>query len=556
MRPLKLYIISFLLLLVTLLQAQNASAPKYEYRAVWLTTIENLDWPKSLVKSKEDVERQQKELCVILDSLHELNINTVLLQTRVRGDVIYPSSIEPFSHVLTGVEGKSPGYDPLAFAIEECHKRGMQLHAWLVTLPLGKDEHIKRQGKLALSRKRKELCTHYKGAWYMEPGNPGTAEYIVELVEEIVSKYDVDGIHLDYVRYPDRTNGYPDSALYRKYSKRMSLADWRRSNITAIVELVYKSVKAKKPWVRVSSAPLGKYDDLTRYSSLGWDAYNAVYQEAQKWMKDGVMDALFPMLYFNGNNFYPFVLDWCENSYGRHIVPGVGIYRLSPQYGGWDEIEIERQFRTSRGAGSAGVALFRAAHVLGNAGGARNVVVDVYNEKALVPPMPWWGTEPARPQISVAARDEDGISLEWGKVSADDNFPAVRYNVYGALGDTVDISNVQNMLVHSLADTLFRWDCRSLATLTVAVTAVNACGVESGPVMVTFTGKTQLADVVELPASRSWGQRIEVVDMSGRRIYYGKYSRKVDMRGVPHGCYILNVYNRHGSRISTQRVFH
>ena len=543
-------------MLVTVLQAQNASAPKYEYRAVWLTTIENLDWPKSLVKSKEDVERQQKELCVILDSLHELNINTVLLQTRVRGDVIYPSSIEPFSHVLTGVEGKSPGYDPLAFAIEECHKRGMQLHAWLVTLPLGKDEHIKRQGKLALSRKRKELCTHYKGAWYMEPGNPGTAEYIVELVEEIVSKYDVDGIHLDYVRYPDRTNGYPDSALYRKYSKRMSLADWRRSNITAIVELVYKSVKAKKPWVRVSSAPLGKYDDLTRYSSLGWDAYNAVYQEAQKWMKDGVMDALFPMLYFNGNNFYPFVLDWCENSYGRHIVPGVGIYRLSPQYGGWDEIEIERQFRTSRDAGSAGVALFRAAHVLGNAGGARNVVVDVYNEKALVPPMPWWGTEPARPQISVAARDEDGISLEWGKVFADDNFPAVRYNVYGALGDTVDISNVQNMLVHSLADTLFRWDCRSLATLTVAVTAVNACGVESGPVMVTFTGKTQLADVVELPASRSWGQRIEVVDMSGRRIYYGKYSRKVDMRGVPHGCYILKVYNRHGSRISTQRVFH
>ena len=543
-------------MLVTVLQAQNASAPKYEYRAVWLTTIENLDWPKSLVKSKEDVERQQKELCVILDSLHELNINTVLLQTRVRGDVIYPSSIEPFSHVLTGVEGKSPGYDPLAFAIEECHKRGMQLHAWLVTLPLGKDEHIKRQGKQALSRKRKELCTHYKGAWYMEPGNPGTAEYIVELVEEIVSKYDIDGIHLDYVRYPDRTNGYPDSALYRKYSKRMSLADWRRSNITAIVELVYKSVKAKKPWVRVSSAPLGKYDDLTRYSSLGWDAYNAVYQEAQKWMKDGVMDALFPMLYFNGNNFYPFVLDWCENSYGRHIVPGVGIYRLSPQYGGWDEIEIERQFRTSRGAGSAGVALFRAAHVLGNAGGARNVVVDVYNEKALVPPMPWWGTEPARPQISVAARDEDGISLEWGKVFADDNFPAVRYNVYGALGDTVDTSNVQNMLVHSLADTLFRWDCRSLATLTVAVTAVNACGVESGPVMVTFTGKTQLADVVELPASRSWGQRIEVVDMSGRRIYYGKYSRKVDMRGVPHGCYILNVYNRHGSRISTQRVFH
>ena len=133
--------------------------PKYEYRAVWLTTIENLDWPHSQVKTPADVERQKNELTVILDSLQSMHINTVLLQTRVRGDVIYPSAIEPLSHVFTGVTGKSPGYDPLAFAIDECHKRGMQLHAWLVTMPIGKAEHVARlEIGRASCRERVSLC--------------------------------------------------------------------------------------------------------------------------------------------------------------------------------------------------------------------------------------------------------------------------------------------------------------------------------------------------------------------------------------------------------------
>ena len=131
---------------------QSAQSPKYEYRAVWLTTIENLDWPHTKVKTTGDVEKQKQEMVVLLDSLQAMHINTVLLQVRVRGDVIYPSAIEPFSHVLTGVTGKNPGYDPLAFAIEECHRRGIQLHAWLVTLPLGKVEHVRRLGKNSLPR--------------------------------------------------------------------------------------------------------------------------------------------------------------------------------------------------------------------------------------------------------------------------------------------------------------------------------------------------------------------------------------------------------------------
>ena len=524
-------------------------SPKYEYRAVWLTTIENLDWPHTQVKSPADIERQKTELVVILDSLQAMHINTVLLQTRVRGDVIYPSSIEPFSHVLTGVSGKSPGYDPLAFAVEECHKRGMQLHAWLVTLPLGKVEHVKRLGKNALPKRNPAICTRYKGAWYMEPGNPATADYITALVKEIVQNYDVDGIHLDYVRYPDRVDGYPDGSLFVKHGKRMSLAAWRRANITRIADSVYSTVKQHKPWVRVSCAPLGKYNNLTRYSSLGWDAYNTVYQDAQGWLRDGVMDILFPMLYFNGNNFYPFVLDWCENRHGRHVAPGIGIYRLMPEHGGWPQIEIERQMRTSRSAAADGIMMFRTAHLVGNAGGARDIYTRIYDRPALVPPMEWIADAPDTPSLTVALRDESGVSLEWGTVRPADGFPAVRYNVYAAVGDTVDVGNIDNLVATALSGSAFRWSCRTINDISIAVTAVDACGVESEPAFVRCAagGSMRCGDVVRLPEAQSWGQRISVKDIYGAEVFYGKFSRDFNVTGFTPGRYQLTVYDRHGA---------
>ncbi|MBR5455381.1 MAG: family 10 glycosylhydrolase [Bacteroidaceae bacterium] len=541
--------LSMMLLCAVPLYAQLCNTPKYEYRAVWLTTVENLDWPNTMVKSSSDIPKQKKELIVLLDSLKDLNVNTVMLQTRVRGDVIYPSLIEPFSHVLTGVEGRSPGYDPLAFAIEECHKRGMQLHAWIVTMPLGKDEHIRRQGKLALSRKSKELCTHYKGEWFMEPGNPAVAPYLVNLVREIVSGYDVDGVHFDYIRYPDRTNGYPDAVLHRKYGKGRTLAAWRRDNITAIASALYRCVKELKPWVRVSCAPLGKYNNLARYRSLGWDAYNAVYQDAQAWVRDGIMDALFPMIYFDGNNFYPFVLDWQENSCGRHIVPGIGIYRLMKQYGGWPQIEIERQLNTSRSAGTAGTAMFRVEQLL--ALGAP-VYSRVYAAPALVPPMDWAGNAPVSPSGLKALRDRNGISVEWDRMDAEDGFPAIRYNVYGALDSVVDIDNIGNLLSSAVDTTSFRWDCSTRSVMSVAVTAVNAYGIESEPAVVTFGAEQAFVDVVELPELHGWGYRVVVSDTYGRVIYNGRYSCRLSTVGLAPGYYMIKVYDRHGALVDSK----
>ena len=274
-------------------RAQFVHPPKREYRAVWLATIKGLDWP--LEEHRGNSAAQQAHLHAILDSLQDIHVNTVLLQTRVRGDVIYPSSLEPFAPVFTGRHGVAPDYDPLAFAIEECHKRGMQLHAWLVTIPLGDDQYVKGHGKRSLPSKKPRQCTRFKGAWYMEPSHPATVEHLSALVEEVVTRYDVDGIHFDYIRYPEENATYPDASFYNKNSRGMSKAKWRRSNITRLMSALYGKVKDIKPWVCVSAATLGKYDDVSRYSSHGWNAYHAVHQEAQVWLREGIADALFPI---------------------------------------------------------------------------------------------------------------------------------------------------------------------------------------------------------------------------------------------------------------------
>lgn len=540
-----------LLLFSVAVAAQDTASPKYEYRAVWLTTIENLDWPKTLVKTSSDTLLQQRELVNILDSLQALNVNTVLLQARVRGDVIYPSAVEPFSHVLTGVSGKNPGYDPLAFAVQECHKRGMQIHAWIVTLPLGKKEHIKRLGARSLPRTRRELCTFYKDSWYMEPGNPATADYICRLAQEITSNYNVDGIHLDYVRYPDRTNGYPDTKLHRVYGKGLSLAAWRRANISNIARRVYATVKKIKPWVRVSCAPLGKYDDLTCYSSLGWNAHDAVFQEAQNWVRDGYMDILFPMLYFKGNNFYPFVLDWQENAHGRHIVPGVGIYRILPEYGGWSPVEIKRQLFTSRSAGTAGTALFRTQHLL-ESGSASAVYTSVYAKRALVPPLSWAAAPaPQAPSLFSVEREGDKFKLAWNSVAPVAGHPATRYNVYAAVGDVVDLEDINSYLC-TVSDTSFVWECRTNNAISLAVTAVDAYGRESAPALWNCEPLRVSPSVIYLPSPRTWGMRLGVYDLYGRPLYSGRYSTRVVVAGLPCGDYQLKVFGNDGRVVSSE----
>lgn len=307
-----------------------AAQPKHEVRAAWLTALYGLDWPRTRALSPQSICKQKEELVDILDKLKAANFNTVLFQTRTRGDVLYPSSIEPFNSILTGKPGENPGYDPLAFAIEECHKRGMECHAWMVTIPLGNRKHVASLGNRSVTKRMKDICVPYKNEYFLNPGHPGTKEYLMKLVREVVSRYDIDGVHFDYLRYPENAPLFPDKYDFRRYGKGRTVEQWRRDNISEIVRYIYKGVKAMKPWVKLSASPVGKYRDTSRYSSRGWNAFFTVYQDPQGWLGEGIIDQIYPMMYFQGNSFYPFALDWQEQSNGRQVIPGLGIYFLHP----------------------------------------------------------------------------------------------------------------------------------------------------------------------------------------------------------------------------------
>ena len=476
------YTILFLLL-IPFLTAFAQTAPKYEIRATWLTTLGGMDWPSAKAVSASGIKKQQEELCHILDELQQANFNTVLFQTRLRGDVIYPSQFEPFAESLTGTEGKNPGYDPLRFAIEECHKRGMELHAWIVAIPIGNTRQVRTLGKNALTRKHPSLCKQFNGSWYLDPGNPETDDYLANIVREIVSGYDVDGIHLDYIRYPEQGERFPDQSTYRKYGKKQDLKQWRRNNITRIVRRIYTETKSLKPWVKVSSSPIGKYRDTGRYSSQGWNAYDEVYQDAQQWLREGIHDALFPMMYFRGNHFYPFALDWKENKNGRWIVPGLGIYFLHPSELDWKLDEVVRQIYFIRSIGLDGQAYFRTRFLTDNTKGIFDEIKQhFYPLPAVVPTMTWTDSiAPSTPTNPVFISPERGVHLQW--TASTDNLSPVYYRVYASDTYPVDTHNPANLIEARTDSTHYTYvpEVPWQEYLYWAVTAVDRCGNESEP---------------------------------------------------------------------------
>ncbi len=479
-----LFSILYLLLLLPLAAQQP---PKYEVRAAWVTTAYGLDWPHTRATSPENIRKQQEELLEILDKLKAANFNTILFQVRTRGDVLYNSSIEPYNSILTGKIGGEPGYDPLAFAIQECHKRGMECHAWIVTIPLGNRKHVAALGKESVNRRKPAICVAYKREYFLNPGHPQTKEYLMDLVYEVVKNYDVDGIHLDYLRYPENASRFSDNREFKKYGNGRDLAQWRSDNITEIVRYIYKGVKALKPWVKVSTSPVGKYRDTTRYSSRGWNALNAVHQDVGAWLKEGIQDQIYPMMYFRDNNFYPFVLDWKEQNQGRQVIPGLGIYFLDPSEGNWKLEEVARQLNFLRIEGVAGAGYYRTAYLMKNTQGIYDLIkMNYYRTPALPPAMTWIDDIPPTPPTNLQIENlNDGYwKLSWEPAKDNDNRNAPTYILYASKTYPVDTTNPENILAQRVVGNefiyapLFPWETCSY----FAVTAIDRCGNESEPV--------------------------------------------------------------------------
>lgn len=522
--------------------------PKYEVRAVWLTTIGGIDWPHSYAQSERSAEKQKEELRAILDRLQKANINTVLLQTRIRATTIYPSQYEPWDGCLSGFPGKSPGYDALQFAIDECHKRGMEVHAWVVTIPVGKWNSY---GCRQLRKRFPRLIKRIDQDGYMDPEATQTGCYLAEMCREIVQRYDVDGIHLDYIRYPET------------WKFRIG-KDQARGNITRIVEKIHQAVKKEKPWVKMSCSPIGKFDDLSRYWSHGWNAYNKVAQDAQAWLKDGLMDELFPMMYFRGDQFFPFAIDWKEHSYGKIIAPGLGIYFLDPKEGKWNISDITSELYHLRNIGE-GHAFFRNKFLLDNHQGVYDFVTAHFNRyPALVPPMTWESNKrPLQPVTLCIEENEGTTTLRWdNSLQYEDGTaiktPSIYNNVYASKEYPVDVHDARNLI-------LTRTTRRQLTTRTgntptyYAVTTTDGFGNESRAkqlnqtaVMKTTTryGKacrlTTTGESIILPSSihETDCQYIIVKNMQEQAVYITKpQNRKINIKKIKDGIYTLNCVN-------------
>ena len=435
----KLFLFTLLCVITITTQAQTNLSdyltkrmPKRETRAIWLTTLANLDWPKTYARSAESIEQQKQELIDILDKYQKANINTVLLQARVRAATIYPSDIETWDRCITGIEGRAPGYgyDPLAFAVTECHKRGMELHAWIATIPVGAKNSL---GCRTLKQKGFRIRNYATGS-YLDPADPSVAPYLASICGEIVRKYDVDGINLDYIRYPD--------GWARPSYRDGDTPDDRRSNITIIVRAIHDEVKSIKPWVKMSCSPIGKHADLARYSSKNFNAHDRVSQEAQEWLKLGLMDQLYPMQYFRGDNYYPFLADWVENAYKREIVTGLGTYFLDPREGNWTLGDLTRQMYVSRDLG-VGHAHFRSYFLTANKQGVYDFEKQFNAVLALTPTVQGVTSNGSAPQpinASLVERREDkSVTLAWKAVSP-------YYNIYASHSYPVDTEDARNLL--------------------------------------------------------------------------------------------------------------
>ena len=453
-------------------------SPRFEVRGVWLTTLSNLDWPSRTATTAAAEAQQRRELSQMLDQLKAAGINTVFFQTRIRGTVIYPSSIEPWDACITGTPGRAPGYDPLQYAVEECHKRNMQIHAWVVAYPIHKANVAKRLGNQALPKRKPQLCQLCGDQWMMDPGVPGTSEHIAAVCAEIVRKYDVDGINLDYIRYPEKSIPFRDDATFRRYGSG-NRAEWRRNNVTHTVRAIHDAVRAIKPWVRISCSPVGKYADLPLHSSRGWNARDAVSQDAQAWLRDGLMDMLLPMMYFTGEHFYPFAVDWQERAYDKDIVPGLGIYFLSPRERNWSLDVITRQMNFLRQLGQ-GQAFFRARFLLNNEKGLLRFCHDFYRREALPPPMTRVAAPmPQRPIVEMR-ESRWTLHLQWHEVNS-----AAFYNIYRLATGSNDLDQA-HVLCYYYRSTQYNYTPASPSLLgaRLAVTAVDRYGRESQPTIV------------------------------------------------------------------------
>lgn len=401
-----------------------APAIPREFRAVWVATVDNMDWPS---RSGLSTAAQQRELLAILDTLVALRMNAVVLQVRPAADAFYDSKLEPWSSYLTGEMGRAPSpyYDPLAFAITEAHKRGLELHAWIN--PYRAQYSARRPASQThISRTNPDLVSQYGPYLWMDPGRAEVRAHTEKVVADLVTRYDLDGIHMDDYFYPykeivrGRELDFPDAATYAAYRRgggALSRDDWRRHNVDQLVQELGGQIHRIKPWVRFGISPFGIWRPGNPPSVRGLDQYTELYADARRWLREGWVDYFTPQLYWaidRPNQSYPVLLRWWQeqNLHGRHLWPGNYTSKVGMRGSGhWSVDEVIDQIRATRAQeGATGNVHFSMEVFMKNADGLNDRLRrDVYQSPALVPATPWLDRRvPAAPIVTPRSDPSSG----------------------------------------------------------------------------------------------------------------------------------------------------
>ncbi|HET9438604.1 MAG TPA: family 10 glycosylhydrolase [Longimicrobiales bacterium] len=388
-----------------------------EARGVWIATVGNMDWPS---RPGLPADSQRAELRRIFDHVQRLRMNLVILQVRPSGDALYPSALEPWSAYLTGEMGRAPEpyYDPLAFAIEEAHGRGLELHAWFNPYRARHPSARGQASPLHISRAKPQLVRKYGTHLWMDPGEPEVQAHSLRVILDVVRRYDIDGVHIDDYFYPYReySNGqlidFPDEPSWTRYVNfggTLERADWRRQNVDVFVQRLHEAVRSAKPHVKFGISPFGIWRPGFPESVRGLDAYVELYADSRKWLNNGWLDYFAPQLYWQVSapqQSYQELLSWWsdENRYGRHIWPGNAAFRVRRDQQNWPPEEIAQQIILTRNhEGATGNIHFNMSSLLRNQGGVTDVIANnAYTHDALMPATTWLdNVPPPAPRIRV-----------------------------------------------------------------------------------------------------------------------------------------------------------
>ncbi len=399
-------------------------APAEEARGIWLSRFE---YCRSSPDHNQDTIKAY--ISNIIENAARSNFNIIFFQVRGNGDAYYTPGLEPWGHLLTGEFGQDPGWDPLEYAIFEAHLRGLELHAWINTFPAWRgpgEPPVTEPLSPYLAHPDWVVCDssgipmpitdHYVS---FSPGNTAVHDYLIKITLDIVNRYDIDGIHFDYIRYPEQSPelGYShDSvsvALFNSKSgnpDKLDWADWQREQLTAFVVKTYNSITVTKPWVKMSAAVIGTYIDQ------GWTAYHSVYQDPRRWAELGKIDFVAPMMYHPRSHptasFSKRALDW-KNYYtmDRYVFPGIGSYRYNTQKSPYTWREAEGQINFLRQQGIPGMVFFSAGSLTEH---WESIATKYYTDQAEVPQMPWKSDPVLFAPQNISAQIENGIlNIAW-----------------------------------------------------------------------------------------------------------------------------------------------